>query len=93
MQKRFANRPGRALAGACAAALLAGCATAPTEPVDWTQPGPYSVRVQEVAKEFGRLSVGYHSDMSSVVGDTCIASAVWSWTPSSPTLLGRASTS
>lgn len=36
---------------------------------------------QQAAKERGKLSIGYHMDMSKSLPDTVLTSAVWNWGP------------
>jgi len=38
-----------------------------------------TVEPQKAAKERGKLSIGYDSDMRKFVGDTVLTSAVWNW--------------
>ncbi len=38
-----------------------------------------TVEPQKAAKERGKLSIGYDSDMGKFVGDTVLASPVWNW--------------
>lgn len=55
-----------------AEALLAAGADVITQHQDTTEP-------QKAAADSGGLSIGYDSDMRSVVGDTVLTSPVWNW--------------
>ena len=52
--------------------LLAGGADIIAQHQDTTEP-------QKAAKEQGKLSIGYDSDMSQFVGDTVLTGPVWNW--------------